>query len=150
MISSYSLFAGHRNNSISLPTVSVDSFLGAARCFFVIESAAGCMVSLRWREMVTREMLTGAVIPAFGRISTVPSIRGYETDQRSPWTRACAARTYKGSRYAWIANQEVRVWSARDSHEGAHLPRKQMARPRSSGSKMDVVAVWGWDVARLS
>jgi hypothetical protein len=64
------------NNSISLPTSSVCSFLGAARCFFVTESADGCMVSLRCRDIVTRETLTGAVIPALGLISTVPSMRG--------------------------------------------------------------------------
>ena len=77
MISSYSLLAGHRNSNISFPTVSVDSFLGAARCFLAIESAWGWMLSRRWRAIVIIETLTGLDTPAPGRSSTVPSMRGW-------------------------------------------------------------------------
>lgn len=140
MISSYSLFTGHLNNSISLPTVSVESFLGAPMCFLVTESAAGCMVSLRCKDIVTREMLTGAVIPAFGRISTVPSIRGCQECQQSP-LNVCACRTHESSRNARISDQEIRVRTSRHSHECAHLLRKHLARPRSSGKGVDVVVV---------
>ena len=76
MTSSYSFPAGHRNNNISLPTISVISFRGGARRFFVTESADGWMVSRRRRDIVTRETLTGAEMPTLGRISTLPSIRG--------------------------------------------------------------------------
>lgn len=77
IISSYDLCAGHLYNSVSFPTSSCESFLGAARCFLVTESAAGCILSFLRSEMVTREIGTGFVMPASGRISTVPSRRGY-------------------------------------------------------------------------
>lgn len=56
--------------------MSVISFLGAAKCFLVTESAEGCIVSRRWRHIVTSETETGRETPTVGRISTLPSIRG--------------------------------------------------------------------------
>lgn len=41
------------------------------------ESADGWIVSRRWRHIVTKEIETGAETPTVGRISTLPSIRGY-------------------------------------------------------------------------
>lgn len=103
MISSDSLLAGHRNSNISFPTVSVDSFLGAARCFFVTESAWGWMLSRRWREMVTIEMLTGLDMPTAGRISTVPSIRGYHCQNVSQ-SAFNGLRTHQRGRDSWVSN----------------------------------------------
>jgi hypothetical protein len=71
-----------------LPTMSVISLRGAARCFFVTESADGCIVSRRCSAMVTRETLTGAETPMSGRISTLPSMRGYGVCQHQASTLA--------------------------------------------------------------
>lgn len=65
-----------RNSSSSLPTTSVVSLLGVPRWRLATFSAAGCIVSRRWRHMRTRDTLTGADIPDDGRISTLPSILG--------------------------------------------------------------------------
>jgi hypothetical protein len=73
--------------------------------------------------MVTIEMLTGLVIPAPGRISTVPSMRGYITCQHN---RSCATDlwnvgTHQGGRDTRIPDQKVCVRTARHSHKCAHL-----------------------------
>src|SRR5271170_4768211 len=98
MISSYSMPFEHLNSSISLPTSSVCSFLEAARCFFVTESADGCIDSLRCKDIVTRETLTGAVIPALGLISTVPSMRGWMGQVIKRWGMGmiCACTHQRG------------------------------------------------------
>lgn len=84
--------------------MSVISLRGAARCFFVTESADGCMVSRRCNAMVTRETLTGADTPMSGRISTLPSIRGYDMS-------AMASTLVEGE--SVIQRLDAAGWSAR-------------------------------------
>lgn len=86
--------------------MSVISLRGAARCFFVTESADGCMVSRRCNAMVTRETLTGADTPMSGRISTLPSIRGYDMS-------AMASTLVEGSR---SYSDSTRLDGAQDVH----------------------------------
>ena len=71
--------AGHLNNSSSFPTTSVVSRRGVPRCFFAIDSADGCIVSRRCKHIRTNEIATGAEMPVRGLISTLPSIRGWQS-----------------------------------------------------------------------
>ena len=66
----------HRNRRTSFPTRSTVSRRGVPRCRFATFSAAGCIVSRRWRHIRTMETFTGAEKPAPGRISTLPAILG--------------------------------------------------------------------------
>jgi len=120
-MSSWSLPAWHLNNSISFPTVSVDSFLGAARCFLVTESAFGCIDSLRCRDMVTMLILTGAVTPLSGLTSTVPSIRGYNDYTLVLYIGRAHGQPHQCRRDSRIANKEVCIWSTCNPHECAHV-----------------------------
>lgn len=144
MISSYSRPAGQRNSSISLPTTSLISFRGGARCFLVTESADGCIDSRRWRDIVTRETLTAAVIPTLGLISTLPSTRGWDPDGLvNEWYGPAISHlrgnrvpgTYHGRGDTWIADQKIAIRRAGHSHEGGHVDSAAAAPPwaRSCG-----------------
>jgi hypothetical protein len=99
-----------------VPTVSVMSLRGAARCFLIL-SAAGWIDSRRCSAILTKETLKGAEKPDAGRISTLPSMRGCGVSLGSIfhlWTHACGG-------YAWVADEEVAVWRACDPDEGRNM-----------------------------
>lgn len=65
---------------------------------------------------MTSETLTGAVMPAQGLISTLPSIRGLDSQSMGP--REQGGRTgsshvsqgaYHGRRNAWVSDQKIAI-----------------------------------------
>ena len=67
------------------------------------------------------ETLTGLDIPAPGRISTVPSMRGYRMSAWQAMRKSWESDAHQSSRYARITNEEICVRAARHSHKSGHL-----------------------------
>lgn len=123
-IASESRPCGHRNNSISFPTISVISFLGDDSCDRSNDSAAGLMDSRRCRATVTRETLTAVDTPAAGRISTRPSMRGSVAEMPGYPTCGTVHISYDVpsiTRYGReMSHQEIAIRRTRDPHRGCH------------------------------
>lgn len=101
------------------------------------------MLSLRWRAMVTIETLMGLLMPWSGRISTVPSMRGYQHE--SAWDKTHGSGpAYQCRRYTRISNQIIGIWATAYSHKGGHVIARNAARPLSSEAGGRSVAEGRW------
>ncbi len=121
-----------------MPTTSVMSLRGAARCFLML-SAAGWIDSRRCSAILTNETLNGAEKPEAGRISTLPSIRGCFV---SAGSLSCARATHACGGYARVADEEVTVGRASDPDEGRDMMMLIHDRDCSNRASSGRAALW--------